>query len=355
MSLAAEGLCMPAEWQPHSATWLSYPLEHPVWQGQLEAARDDMAQLIAVIADFEPVVLNVSSDALEADAERRLRARGAAMANIRLQRLPLDDAWFRDNGPIFVHNRLGEVVLTDWRFNAWGETFPHWQHDDAAPAALAELLNLPRYAVPMVLEGGAIDVNGQGLAVTTASCLRNPNRNPDFSPADICGYLRDYLGVHNLLWLEAGLVDDHTDGHIDMVARFANEHTLLCSVALDDNNPNAAVLANNLRSLERSLYDLGIAQHYKLIPLPLPQKQRHLAGLLLPQSYANFYIGNGFVTLPVYDDPHDAEAVAILREHFPGRDVIPVASRGLIVGGGSLHCVTQQQPAPLSPQGVRHA
>lgn len=335
---------MPAEWAPHQATWISYPFEggnwHAnVWPGLLDNARDEMARLIATIARFEPVVVNVRDKATEADARAKLSSM-SDLQNIKFFRMPLDDSWFRDNGPIFVRQHSGELCLTDWQFNAWGRAFPHWHRDNDAPKAVARNLKLERVSVPLVLEGGAIDVDGQGTLLTTKSCLLNPNRNPDASQADIESILAHYLGISEVIWLEGGLIDDDTDGHVDTIARFANENTIVACVAEED-NPSADTLAANLEILQAWVAD----KPYELVTLPLPHTQRVVAGKHVPQSYANFYIGNGFVVVPQYDDERDEEALARLKPLFPGRKVIGLHAWHLIVGGGAFHCVTQQQPA----------
>lgn len=335
------GYRMPPEWAPHAATWISWPSDDDLWEGYLAAVRAEFTEFIATLARFEPVVVNVSDEEAEADARARLAAAGADLARVRFHRLPLDDAWFRDNGPIFVVNPQGEVALTDWRFNAWGGKYD-FERDTLAPAAVARELGMRRFEFPYVLEGGALEISGDGTLLTTRSCLLTATRNPQL---DVPGYealLRTALGVARVVWLEGGLVGDHTDGHIDTIVRFSDDRTILCSVAPDPADPNHAVLSRNAAQL-RALRTPD-AQPYRIVELPLPQ-QRELDGRVLAAGYANYYVANGVVIVPQYDDPLDGVALEILAPLFPDRQVVGVGAAALATGGGSWHCVTQQQPA----------
>jgi len=337
------GFAMPPEWAPHAATWLSWPFDDALWRGRLEGVRRDFAGLVAAILRFEPVVLNVRDREAEEDAARRLADLGADTGRLSFHRVPLNDAWFRDNGPLFVVDGRGRVALTDWRFNAWGEKFPPWDDDDRAPAAVAERLGMRRFAVPYVLEGGAVDVNGRGVCLTTRSCLLSRRRNPEPSEARAEARLRDNLGVRHVVWLEGSLEGDHTDGHIDTLARFVDDGTVACAFTADESDPNHAPTAHNLEALRALRSPDG--EPYRVVPLPLPRRRMLHAGRRLPPSYANFYVGNGFVAVPLYDDESDAVALDTLRPLFPGREVLGLGAAELISGGGAFHCVTQQQPA----------
>ena len=341
-SPAARGFAMPAEWTPHAATWTSWPFDDSLWEGHLEGVREEFAQLVATIARFEPVVLNVRDEEVEVDARRRLEGTENGLANITFHRVPLNDVWFRDNGPLFLKNAEGQVALTDWTFNAWGEKYSPWDDDNRAPQAVAETLGMKRFALPQVMEGGALELNTRGVCLTTRSCLLSQQRNPDVNEGEIENLLRDALGIHHLIWLEAGLEDDHTDGHIDTIVRFVDDHTIVCSVEEDEDDPNFATMQRNLSLLD-ALRD-GEGSPYKIVKLPLPQKRMELGGVRLPLTYANFYIGNGFVVVPIYDDANDEQALEILRPLFSGREVIGLKATSLITGGGAFHCVTQQQP-----------
>ena len=339
---ASQGFAMPAEWTPHAATWTSWPFDDDLWEGHLEGVREEFAQLVATIARFEPVVLNVRDEEVEADARERLEKTKNGLANITFHRVPLNDVWFRDNGPLYVKNAEGKVALTDWTFNAWGEKYSPWDDDNRAPQAVAEILSMKRFALPQVMEGGALELNARGVCLTTRSCLLSQQRNPDMDEGEIENLLRDALGIRHLIWLEAGLEDDHTDGHIDTIVRFVDDHTIICSVEENEDDPNFATMQRNLSLLEM-LRD-GEGNSYKIVKLPLPQKRMELGGVRLPLTYANFYIGNGFVVVPIYDDANDEQALEILRSLFPEREVIGLKATSLITGGGAFHCVTQQQP-----------
>lgn len=353
---ASLGYRMPPEWAPHAATWTSWPFDDELWVGHLEGVRREFADLVATILRFEPVVLNVRDQESETDARARIGAAAAklhgagadaALGKLRYNLMPLNDVWFRDNGPLFVqlpaeNGQPGRVALTDWGFNAWGEKYAPWQDDDRAPATVASRIGMKRFAVPAIMEGGALEINGAGVCLTTRSCLLEPNRNPELSAAQIELLLRDHLGIHELVWLERGLEGDHTDGHIDTIVRFTSDDTIVCAVEPRTDDPNHATMAHNLKQL-RGLRTANGAP-YRVVEIPLPQRRMELEGQRLPPTYANFYIGNGFVVVPQYDDVNDEQALNILRPLFPGREVIGLSASSLITGGGAFHCVTQQQP-----------
>ncbi len=328
------GFAMPPEWAPHAATWMSWPFDDALWFGRLEGVRREFADLVRTIAAFERVELLVRDEAGEADARTRLEG-----ADVRYHRVPLDDVWLRDNGPLFV-TRGQDLSLVNWTFNAWGGKF-NWLQDDRVPEALAAELGAAHWDVPVVLEGGSLDLSGDGTVLTTRSCLLSPERNPNLGEADYAALLGAYLGTERVLWLGGGLDGDHTDGHIDTLTRFVSARTIVTSTTEDSRDPNFATLQGNLERLRGFLGAGG--QPYDIVELPLPQQPDGPEGPLAA-SYANFYIGNGFVVVPQYGDPADARALSILTPLFPGRAVLGRMSRELIVGGGSFHCVTQQQP-----------
>jgi len=319
---------------------MGWPFDESYWEGYLGAAREDFTRLVSSIARFEPVLLAVADDEAEADARERLRAT-EGFSNITLYRLTLDDVWFRDIAPLFVRNEAGEVAATDWQFNGWGGKF-RWRNDTQVPKVVAEKLELPRFEIPIVMEGGALEINGENVCLTTRQCLLNQNRNPNLSEAEIEGYLKAYLGVKHVIWLNEGLEGDKTDGHIDTITRFASDSTIITSVCEDKNDTNYAPLQENLTLLQSARRPNG--EPYTIVELPLPKKRIDLGDERLPLTYANFYIGNGFVVVPTYDDVNDAPALDILQDVFIDREVIGLPSLGLITGGGSFHCVTQQQP-----------
>lgn len=333
------GFRMPAEWETHAATWMSWPDDDDLWFGHLAGVRGEYAELVRTIARFEPVALLVRSEHSEQDARERL---AGSDSNITFYRVPLDDSWVRDNGPLFVRNERGEVALTDWRFNAWGGKF-EWEQDDRIPQYVAAALGMGFWQRPEVLEGGGLEITGDGVGLTTRSCLLTDTRNPDLIESDYAELLGRTLGVDKLLWLDGGLENDHTDGHIDTITRFTDPHTIVTSVAEDKEDANFAVMDKNLQDL-RGMTDAS-GQPFRIVELPLPATRLEGAEGRLPPTYANFYIGNGFVVVPQYGDPNDERALNILRPLFPDREVIGLSSRKIIEGGGSFHCLTQQQPA----------
>lgn len=346
---------MPPEWYPHAATHIGWPYDDEWWVGQLAGARKEFAELIATIAVFEPVLINVHSQESHASAEEHLqeavtevagrdygRPVDEILANISYFKVPINDIWFRDNGPIFVVNEQGEVAGTDWEFNAWGGKFEPWRDDNAAAGRLLTHLRMMRFDIPVVLEGGAIEVNGEGVLITTRSCLLTDTRNPHLTEKDNEEVLRDHLGVERVVWLDKGMEFDHTDGHIDTIVRFASDKVLVCTVTDDEADPSYVSLRRNLERLQQLKSSDGAP--YRVVTLPLPKRHIMLEGERVAASYANFYIGNGFVVVPMYDDERDAEALEILKPLFPGRRVIGLPSSHIATGGGSFHCITQQRP-----------
>ncbi len=330
------GFRAPAEWEPHAATWAAWPFDDELWFGRLEGVRSEAAAFLRAVARFEPVRLLVRDAEAEDDARRRLA--GSAVGFVRV---PLDDAWLRDNGPTFVRDVSGRVSFVHWAFNAWGQKF-EWARDTEAPQAIARALGVHPWRLEVVLEGGAIEVDGVGTALTTRQCLLHPKRNPQLGEADYETLLRDYLGVERVIWLERGLEGDHTDGHVDTLARFADPDTIVCCVEPDAADANHGALVDNLVRLSNTRRD---GAGYRLVALPLPRLGTGPDGERLPGSYVNFYIGNGFVVVPQFGDPNDARALERLRAIFPAREVIGLSARELLVGGGAFHCLTQPQPA----------
>ncbi len=327
---------MPAEWQPHAATWLAWPHDDAQWVGMLEPVRREFTAFVQALARAEPVDLIVADDDSEADARRRLTSGG-----IRFHRIPHQDLWLRDSGPTFV-TRGEDVALVDWEFNGWGNKYPA-DLDNQIPSHLARLFGGVRpYKPGVVMEGGSIEVDGRGTVLTTRQCLHAPERNEGMSEAELEQVLQEYLGVSQVLWLDEGLEGDHTDGHIDTITRFVEGGTIVTAVAEDAADPNQAILAANLDRLRAARDTDG--QPYTIVELPIPRNRATFEDARLPLTYANFYIVNGAVLLPVYGDPNDERAVEILRPLFPGREVVPLMARALITGGGAFHCVTQQQP-----------
>ena len=328
---------MPAEWQPHAATWMAWPHDDEQWIGMLEPVRQEFAALVRAVARDETVELLVADEESASDARARLG--GSA---VRQHVVPHQDLWLRDSGPIFV-TRDTEVALVDWDFNGWGNKYPA-QLDDEIPTHVARLLDgVTPFHPGLVMEGGSLEVDGAGLAMTTRQCLLSPERNPGVGEAELEAALEGFLGISRVIWLDNGLEGDHTDGHIDTLTRFANETTIVTSVCHDKSDPNHETLAANLDVLRRTLS----AGHslFSIVELPVPTGRVEFEGERLPLTYANFYLTNRSVLVPVYGTREDASALEILGPLFPGRDVIGLPARALITGGGAFHCVTQQQPA----------
>ena len=333
---------MPAEWEPQAAVWLSWPHRLATWPRHFRPIPAKFAEIAAVISRYEAVRINCPQ-LLQPRARSLLRQARADLARITLFAHPTDDAWCRDHGPIFVKNtRTSEVAATDWAFNAWGGKYPRWQRDNAIPARIARRLGLRRFASPLVLEGGSIDVNGAGLLLTTEACLLNPNRNPSLSRAEIERELRAMLGIRHVLWLGHGIVGDDTDGHVDDLSRFFCADGIVTAVERDRRDANHGALRENLARLRALRTPAG--KKFTVVELPMPRAV-FCDGRRLPASYANFLVINGAVLMPSFRQPRrDAEAAEILKGCFPGREIIPIDCVELVLGLGTLHCISQQQP-----------
>lgn len=335
------GYRMPAEWEPHEATWLSWPHNLESWPGKFEPVPGAFAEIVAALHEGEEVRILAGSEEIEASARAALRARGCESPGVRFFRVPTNDAWMRDHGPTFVRNAAGEVAVVDWGYNAWGGKYPPYDLDDQVPSRLAERLGLRAFHPGIVLEGGSIDVNGSGSLLTTESCLLNPNRNPGLSRAEIEAKLRDHLGVTNVLWLGDGIVGDDTDGHVDDLTRFVGPSTVVTAVEDDPADENHRALADNLARLRSMRDERG--RPLEILELPMP-RAIHWDDRRLPASYANFYVGNRAVLMPAFGEPADERAAAVLARAFPGRRIAPIPCTDLVWGLGAVHCVTQQQP-----------
>jgi agmatine deiminase len=340
---SARGFSQPAEWAPHEATWLSWPHNRDSWPGVFAGVEPAMVEFVRALAAYEPVYINVQ----DADHERHVRkllAAAVAPERLRLYRLPTNDAWARDHGAIFVTRPTASEprLAVDFDYNAWGGKYPPFDLDREVGRQMAEALGVPRYAIPdVVLEGGSIDVNGEGALLTTEQCLLNPNRNPALTRADIEQLLRDCFGVSEILWLGEGIEGDDTDGHIDDLTRFVAPNRVVTVVEPNRADPNHAPLEANRRLLDT----LAVGgRPLEVVELPMPEPQ-YLEEQRLPASYANFYVANGAVLVPTFGCPADEIACAALRDCFPGRRVLAVDCRVLIAGLGALHCLTQQVPA----------
>ena len=348
MNAAADGFVMPPEWSPQEAVWLSWPVDDPRhWGGvKQELIWRKFAEIAAAISRFEPVRINApeaAHRAIVAACERAL----AVPERVELFDHPHNDVWCRDHGPIFVkHETTGEVAVTDWGFNAWGGKFPPWDMDDRIPGMIAAELGMVRFDGGMILEGGAIEINGAGQLLTTESVLLNANRNPDLTRPDIEQRLRDGLGVAEILWLQQGIEGDDTGGHIDDLARFVDSQTLLACVEQSRNSPNHRILDENLARLKSFLNPQG--RPFEVLEIPLPEACE-VAGWrlpMLPASYVNFLIVNGGVLVPTFrQGKNDRRALGMIREVFNDREVVGIDCLDLVEEGGTLHCISQQQPA----------
>ena len=333
---------MPAEWSPHQATWLSWPHNSETWPGVLEAAEQSMADVVTALAPHETVIINVLDDAHGQRVSSCLAGR-VADEQFRLERIATDDAWIRDYGAIIVHSddSPSGMVAVDFDYNAWGGKYPPYDRDRAVAKQMAVRLGLPRITSAMVLEGGSVDVNGEGLGLVTEQCLLNPNRNPSLQQAEIEISLEEFLGLTELVWLGDGVTGDDTDGHVDNLARFVDALRVVAVTSSDSADPDHAALADNHRRLEAFSDRSG--RGLEVIELPMSEPVIH-AGDRMPASYANFYIANGVVLMPAYGGSADDRARGILVDCFPGRQIVPIDCRPLIVGLGALHCLTQQIP-----------
>jgi agmatine deiminase len=351
---AADGFRMPAEWAPHSGCWMAWPHRHDNWRERAGPAQRAFAEVAAAIAQSEPVTVAAGPGQVE-------RAREMLPQSTRVVELASDDAWMRDIGPSFVLDGNGRRRGVDWRFNAWGGLYEHWERDEAVAARVLEIEGDDRYRAPLVLEGGSIHVDGEGTVLTTEQCLLNPNRNPDLSREQIERLLCDYLGASKVIWLGRGLPHDETDGHVDNLACFVAPGVVLLTDTDEREGELHDVCADARRRLEaardargRRLDIVAIgapgalsiepseAAGVSAVPGTLPRR----AGDRMAASYVNFYPANDRVVFPLLDPARDEQAAAVLGECFPGREIVGVGGREILLGGGNIHCITQQVPRP---------
>lgn len=340
---ADQGYKMPAEWEPHEATWVSWPQPHcNSFPNAYDRVIPTFVRMIEVLAESEIVRVNVRDASQEQEVRKLLH--GAPPERIEYFPIPTNEPWCRDHGPIFLRRKKApQIAAVDFSFNAWGWKLSPFDDDDAVPAKVASKLGIPLFdSKGFVLEGGSVDVNGAGSLLTTESCLLNSNRNPTLNRVQIEKKLREMLGVDYIIWLGDGIEGDDTDGHVDDITRFVSRNTVVTAIEEDESDPNYEPLRANLERLQR--IQLPNDEPLRVLTLPMPSRLMR-EGMRLPASYANFYIANEVVLLPAFGERNDRWAESILHEVFPNRRIVPIDCRELIWGLGAFHCLTQQQPA----------
>ncbi len=359
------GLHMPAEWEPHAATWIAWPHNAEDWPGKFQPIPWVYGEIVRHLASVEHVHVLMNEPAAEKRARNLLTRCGADLNNIAFHLQPTDRVWLRDSGPIFLTPAAAKtaappLALTNWKFNAWAK-YDNWHNDDRIPAHVAKLLSVPAWTPEItlaggqrhrvVLEGGSIDVNGAGALLTTEECLLSnvQARNPNLTREQLEQCFHNYLGIDQVIWLNRGIAGDDTHGHVDDIARFVDSKTIVAAVEPNRDDENHAPLQENLDRLHTARTREN--KPYRIVELPLPSPVI-FEGQRLPASYANFYIANGLVLVPTFNDPNDRIALNTLAELFPLRRIIGIHSVDFIWGLGAMHCMTQQQPAiPVSAAG----
>lgn len=339
---------MPAEWEPHEATWLAWPHEKTDWPSKFAPIPWVYGEIVRRLARVERVRILVNDGETQARARQVLRKCGADLAAVEFFRVRTDRSWTRDFGPVFVKRARGQTAILNWRFNGWAK-YDNWKHDDAATGKLARQLKLPacepvHHGRRVVLEGGSIEVNGRGTLLTTEECLLSATqaRNPGLGRTDLEEIFGKYFGVSNVLWLKNGIAGDDTHGHVDDLARFVNPTTVVAVVERDASDANYKPLQENLALLRRMKDQDGRPLRVETLPMPEPV---FFDGQQLPASYANFYVANRLVLVPTFNDRNDRAALNTLAALFPDREVIGIGCLDLVLGLGTLHCMTQQQAA----------
>ncbi|MBL6939576.1 MAG: agmatine deiminase family protein [Alphaproteobacteria bacterium] len=330
---------MPAEWVPHARTWMCWPVRLETWGGPdgLLRAKQAYARVARAISTFEPVIM-------AARPEDAAEAKLATAGKVEVFEVPLDDSWARDMGPTFVTGAHGSRAAVQWQFNAWGNKYHPWAEDAQFAMRAAQRADVPVYAAPMVCEGGAIHTDGEGTVITTEQCLLNPNRNPELTQQQVEERLALFTGARRVLWLGDGFSDDETDGHIDNVACFMAPGRVLVGVPASKSHPDFEPVMEVLRRLSSARDAEG--RKFEIVELEQPRKigSDH-RGRPLQKSYVNFYLANGGVVMPGFDDPHDEKAREALAHCFPERDILQIDATDIVLGGGGIHCITQQEPA----------
>ncbi len=328
---------MPAEWAPHKRCWMSWPSRETVWGERLAAARDAAAEVATTVAELEPVTMIANPEDL---AEVSLRF-GAGVSCLPMQH---DDSWMRDIGPSFVIDGKGGGAGIAWRFNAWGGKFADYEKDAAIAGLVLEHLKMEQVAAPLVMEGGAFHVDGEGTLITTEQCLLNPNRNPTLWREEIERLLTAHLGIKKTIWLGQGLTGDQTDGHVDSLACFVKPGVVLALASYDSEDANYEALQDNLKRLRAATDAQG--RDLEVIEVEQPRARSDEKGRRMALSYVSLYIANGGVIMPSFEDPADQKAYDTVAQCFPDRKVAQVPALDLVSGSGGIHCITLQQPEP---------
>ena len=338
---ASDSLHMPAEWEPHAGCWMAWPCRPELWEDRLDAAGHAYARVARVIADFEPVTMLVHPR----DAANAQRLCGPA---VDVWPLSIDDSWTRDSGPTFVTDGHGQVAGVDWIFNGWGHVYEGFDNDAVMAQAILARLAMRRYVAPFILEGGSIHVDGRGTLLATEECLHDPERNAGFGRQDFEELFGAYLGIKKVIWLGQGLDNDETSGHVDNVACFVRPGVVMIQAADDPQDPNHKVYVDNKNRLEAARDASG--SRLEIISVQQPA-HREFQGERLTLSYINFYLANGAVIMPAFDDPMDGAALALMQRSFADRRVVQIPALEILKGGGGIHCIAQQQPAgrPMLP------
>jgi agmatine deiminase len=336
------GYRFPAEWEKHAATWLSYPHNENSWPGRIQNIYTAYHQFIKELSRGEIVNINVNDTLMLNHVKEQLTTIGVDMNNIRFFIHPTNDAWCRDHGPAFLINTdaKDKKIIVNWEYNAWGNKYPY-ELDNKIPQLIAEKLGFPIFNPGIVMEGGSVDFNGKGSLITTKACLLNENRNPQLNQSQIESYLHEYYGVEQMIWLNEGVDGDDTNGHVDDITRFVNEDTVVTVIEKDKKDFNYKPLQENLKVLQQTRLING--KQLNIIELPMPDAL-YIEDQRVPCSYANFYIANAAVIVPVFGCNTDDIAMDILTECFADRMVIGIDSSEIIWGLGSFHCLSQQEP-----------
>ena len=340
------GYRFPAEWEPQAATWFSWPHNKETWPGKFDPIPGVFTNIVKTLAPYQHVNINVVDDTMSDDVRSWLLNAKVDPSQFTLFKIPTNDTWCRDHGPAFVVNPNSPepLAVIDWAYNAWGGKYPPYDLDDIVPSRIAEQRKLPAFYPGIIMEGGSIDVNGEGCLLTSRSCLLNQNRNPVLTQKEIEEYLCEYYNVEKILWVEGGIAGDDTDGHIDDSARFVSPNTIAAVVEKNPADENHAILQNNLAML-RGMTDVK-GHPFRIVELPMPAPV-FFNGQRLPASYANFLVANDALLVPTFRDSNDGAAIEILQREFQDRAVIGIDCVDLVLGLGTLHCISQQEPKAI--------